>query len=142
MAQHKVNHNVIKPFSSQSVAAKSGSTAGTATSEWIDVNGWTDKRISAVAAVTDGSGSLSMSYEIQISPKHYYELNQLGSSVSTVDYEAVTVNASALTVATLTSYDAEDIDELQRPFRSCRVKASNGDASDASTVNLWIEGWS
>ena len=136
MAKDKVNHNVIKPFSAQSVAASSGS----ATSAWIDTNGWTDKKISVEADVTDGSGSLAMSYVMHVSPKHYYELTQLGSSVTTDDYEAITINASALTAATLTSYDASDLDDLQRPFRSARFVATNGDASDAATVNLWLEG--
>ena len=80
-----------------------------------------------------------MSYEIHISPQHYYELNN--KTATTDDYEVVAL-ASASTSAILASVDAEDVDELQRPFRACRFKASNGDASDASTVNLWSEGWS
>ena len=138
MSIQKVNHNVIKPHSAVNIAAGSGSS----TSEWFDSNGWTDKKISVEGDVTDGSGSISLSLELHVSPKHYYELNQLGASVTTDDYEAITVNASALTAATLTSYDAEDLDDLQRPFRSCRLKVTNGDASDACTVTTFLEGWS
>jgi len=143
MSIHKVNHNVVRWVDAENIL-KSGaaSSADIHTTGWIDTNGWTDKKISVEGDVTDGSGSISLSLELHVSPKHEYELNQLGSSVTTDDYEAITVNASALTAATLTSYDAEDLDDLQRPFRSARLKVTNGDGSDACTVTSWIEGWS
>ena len=40
------------------------------------------------------------------------------------------------------SFPIEDIDELQRPARSCKFTIDNDDASTAVSVSLWLEGWS
>ena len=150
MSINKVNHNVVSPHTAKVIPKDSDSygdkwNASTSTGAvWIDCNGWTDKKISIEGDPAAGSASLSL--VLDVSPKHAYELNELtkagGAGVTTDDYEAITVNASALTVATLTSYDAEDLDDLQRPFRSCRLKVTNNEASNACTVTTWIEGWS
>ena len=136
MSIQKVNHNVWKAFNDQSVAKASGS----ATSEWWDVSGWTDKAITYEADVTDGSGSLSLTYTMDVSPKGYYELNN-AASVTTDDYSTVSI-ASAASTAVAVRVDSSDVDDLQRPMRSVRFKVVNADASDAATVNLWLEGWS
>ena len=52
MSNHKVNHSVIRWIDAVDVVKGSQST----TSEWIDTNGWTDKKISVEGDVTDGSG--------------------------------------------------------------------------------------
>jgi hypothetical protein len=136
MSIQKVNHNVWQAFNSQSVVKSSGS----ATSEWWDVNGWTDKAVTYEADVTDGSGSLSLTYTMDVSPKGYYELNN-AASVTTDDYSTVTI-ASGATSAVMVRVDSADVDDLQRPMRSVRFKVVNADASDNATVNLWLEGWS
>lgn len=136
MANQKVNHNVWKAFDSQSVVKGSAS----ATSEWWDTNGWTDKVVTYEADVTDGSGSLSLTYTMDVSPRGYYELNN-SSSLTTDDYVTITI-ASAASGAIAARVDAADVDDLQRPMRSARFKVVNADASDNATVNVWLEGWS
>ena len=132
MAVQKVNHNVFKPWAAQSIAAASGSN----TTEWLDVNGWTDK---VFTYEVDSSGSIALTVTADISPQGYYELNN--KTVSTDDYATVTL-ASGVTGAVAVRVDASDLDDLQRPWRSVRFKGVNADASDASVVTAWIEGWS
>ncbi len=132
MSIQKVNHNVIKPWSAQSIAAGSGSN----TTEWLDINGWTDKVVTYEA---DSSGSIALTITADVSPQHYYELNN--KTVTTDDYSTITI-ASGATGAVAVRVDASDLDDLQRPIRSIRFKGVNADASDATVVTAWIEGWS
>jgi len=132
MSTQKVNHNVIKPWINQSIAAGSGS----ATTEWMDTNGWTDKVVTYEA---DSSGSISLTITADISPQHYYELNN--KTATTDDYATITI-ASGATGAVAVRVDASDLDDLQRPFRSMRLKAVNADASTATLVTAYVEGWS
>ena len=133
MSIQKVNHNVIKPISAQALAAVGA--GDNATSEWIDVNGWTDKRVSFEV---DGAAT---DYDIvmDISPQHYYELNN--KTATTEDYEVIAI-VTAFGTQLLGSIDSDDVDELQRPFRSCRVTISNDSATAITASNVWIEGWS
>lgn len=137
MSQQKVNHSVWHAMVNQSVTAGSGSY----TTEWWDVNGWTDKVVTYDQDVTDGSGSLSLTLTMDVSPLGYYELNNSTALATTENYATVTV-VSAGSAAVATRVDSSDVDDLQRPMRSVRFKAVNGDASDNSTVNVWLEGWS
>ena len=136
MAVGKVNHNVIKPFDAVSVAK---SSTDSTTCEWLDINGWTDKKVSLLTA--DNSASIDVDVNMLISPKGYYELNN-ETTVDANDYESIELLAAHTTADTLTTIDAEDIDELQRPARSCKFTIDNDDASTAVSVSLWIEGWS
>jgi hypothetical protein len=136
MSVAKVNHNVFKPFSATSVAK--GSTDST-TCEWLDINGWTDKKVSLLTA--DNSASIDVDVNMLVSPKGYYELNN-ETTVDANDYESIELLAAHTTADTLTTIDAQDIDELQRPMRSCKFTIDNDDASTDVAVTLWIEGWS
>ena len=132
MSIQKVNHNVIKPWVNQSIA----SSSGTHTTAWVDVNGWTDKVFTYEA---DSSGSIALTITADISPQHYYELNN--KTCTTDDYVTITL-ASAASGAIAARVDASDVDDLQRPMRSIRFKGLNADGSDATVVTAYIEGWS
>jgi hypothetical protein len=132
MSIQKVNHNVVRLIDAESVAKSSASF----TSEWYDVNGWTDK---VVTYEVDSSGSIALTLTADISPLGYYELNN--KTATTDDYATITI-ASGATGAVVTRVDSDDLDDLQRPIRSLRLKALNADGSDASVVTTWIEGWS
>ena len=132
MSIQKVNHNVVKPWVAQSIAKSSASH----TTAWIDVNGWTDKVVTYEA---DSSGSIALTITADISPQHYYELNN--KTCTTDDYSTITI-ASGATVAVAVRVDASDLDDLQRPMRSIRFKGVNADGTDATLVTAWIEGWS
>ena len=134
MSIQKVNHNVIRPFVDQALAAVG--TGDNSTSEWLDVNGWTDKRVSWEI---DSSGAIDVDIIMQISPLGAYELNN--KTVTTDDYEAIAL-VTAHTAALMASVDAGDQDELQRPFRSVRFNISNDSAAAVTGMSLWIEGWS
>ena len=142
MAVQKVNHNVWKAIDALNVvkATSASLAAGTNVSEWWDVSGWTDKAITLECTVTDGSGSIDINVDAYVSPKGYYELNN-EATVNTEDYQVVQI-VDNHTAATLTRFDSADIDDLQRPIRSMLIALDNGDASDACTVNVWVEGWS
>ena len=137
MAVQKVNHNAWKPFTDQALAAVGA--GDNATSVWYDVNGWTDKRISFEV---DGANT-DFDIEIQISPMGYYELRELtaASTLSTEHYEEINI-VTAHGAQILASVDSDDIDELQRPFRSCRFVISNDSATAITSSNMWMEGWS
>jgi hypothetical protein len=141
MSIQKVNHNVWKAIDALSVAAGSSASlaAGTNVSEWWDVNGWTDKVIT-VEPTAANSGSVDVNVDIYVSPKGYYELRN-ETTVNTEDYQVIQI-VDNLTTGTLKRYDSSDVDDLQRPIRSMCVALDNGDASDACTVNVWVEGWS
>ena len=133
MSIQKVNHNVVKLISAQALAAVGA--GDNATSEWVDINGWTDKRVSFEA---DGTNT-DFDIDMDISPQHYYELNN--KTATTEDYEVISI-VEAHGAQILASIDASDVDELQRPIRSCRVTISNDSATAITASNVWIEGWS
>ena len=137
MSIQKVNHNVWRPFVDQALAAVGA--GDNATSVWYDVNGWTDTRISFEV---DGANT-DFDIEIEISPMGYYELRELttASTLSTEHYESVNI-VTAHGAQILASVDADDVDELQRPFRSCRFVISNDSATAITSSNMWMEGWS
>ena len=142
MSEAKVNHNVYKAFDSVDVTESTtySLSLGRNVSDWIDVSGWTDKVLSVASAVTDGSGSIDLNIYIFLSPKDKYVLDN-EATVDTQDYQVITV-VDNLTSGTMRTYDAQDIDELQRPTRSMLVALDNGDSTDSLTVDLWVEGWS
>ena len=135
MSQAKVNHPVIKPFDGQALTVVTD-PAATATSEWLDCNGWTDKRVSWEV---DSEGAIDVDIIMHISPHGYYELNN--KTATTDDYEAVTL-VTAHTAAIMASVDADDIDELQRPFRSARFVIDNDSATAVGAMTVLFEGWS
>jgi len=142
MSVHKVNHNVIRPWNgTEGALTVSGGATPTKTSEWFDCNGWTDKRVSWEI---DSGGTIDANITMHISPIGAYELNALvAAGTDTTDqYEAVTI-VDAHTAAIMASIDAEDVDELQRPFRSVRFVIDNDQAAEAITgFTVWFEGWS
>jgi len=131
MSFSKVNHNVWHPVKDESVAKSSNTTT-----EWWDVGGWTDKK---VWLEVDSSGSIDANVTLHVSPQGYYELNN--KTCTTDDYESVTV-VDGHTGATAVSFDSDDVADLGKPMRSIRFYVENDDATDASTMNVWIEGWS
>ena len=138
MSIQKVNHSVWRAIDDQALDA-TGGTAPSKTSEWFDVSGWTDKRISYV--VTGASTDFDIA--MHISPYGYYELNELvaAGTDSTQYYEAVTI-VTAHGAQIMASKDAEDVDELQRPIRSMRIYIDNDSAVAIDPAYVWIEGWS
>lgn len=134
MSIQKVNHSVWQPLVGSEIAKGSAST----TTEWWDINGWTDK---AVTYEQDVTGSASLTITMDVSPKGYYELNNAATAPTTDDYQTLTI-VSAGSAKIMTRVDSSDLDDLQRPIRSARFKVVNGQASNAATVNLWLEGWS
>jgi len=90
---------------------------------------------------------------IRYSPHHYYELRN--RTVTTDDYVEYTVTAAG-TGKTLKRWDAQDLDDLQRPARSFQVRFSiptttitatatgtaTVTASAKGTANVIISGWS
>jgi len=137
MSIQKVNHNVIKFWdgTAGALTATAGS-APTLTSEWVDVNGWTDK---VVSFEIDSGGTIDADVILHVSPHHYYELNN--KTCTTDDYVAITI-VEAHTAAILVRKDASDIDDLQRPFRSCRCVIDNDQAEPVTGFTVTIEGWS
>ena len=138
MSIQKVNHNVIRFWNGTegALTVVAGSTP-TKTSEWVDVNGWTDK---VVSFEVDSGGTIDANVLLQVSPQHYYELNN--KTCTTDDYVELTI-VDAHTAAILVRVDASDLDDLQRPFRSCRAIIDNDQAGEAITgFSVWIEGWS
>ena len=137
MAKDKVNHQVIKFWDGTdgALTATAGS-APTLTSEWVDVNGWTDK---VVSFEVDSAGTIDTDVILHVSPQHYYELNN--KTCTTDDYIAITIS-EANTVATLVRKDASDVDDLQRPMRSVRCVIDNDQAQAVTGFTVWIEGWS
>ena len=131
MSIQKVNHPVWRPFVDQALDA----STGTATSEWWDVNGWTDKRISWEV---DGANT-DFDIDMHISPQGYYELND--KTCTTEDYEVVNI-VTAHAAQILASIDSSDVDELQRPVRSMRLVIGNDSATAITASNVWVEGWS
>ena len=137
MSSQNVNHNVVCPWVGTGGAMDAtGGTAPTLTSEWIDCSGWVDKRVSWTQV---NSGTSDLDIFIQISPQGYYELNN--KTVTTQDYEQVTI-ISAHSGEIVASIDSDDVDELQRPFRSARFVVDNDSATGITSFTLWFEGLS
>ena len=137
MAKDKVNHQIIKFWDGTAGALDAvGGTTPTLTSDWVDVNGWTDK---VVSFEVDSAGVIDTDVILHASPQHYYELNN--KTCTTDDYIAVTIS-EANTVATLVRKDASDVDDLQRPMRSVRCVIDNDQAQAVTGFTVWIEGWS
>ena len=134
MGFQKVNHSVVMPFSAQALDAVGG-TAPTVTSEWFDVNGWTEKKLSWEV---DSSGAVDIDIILQHSPQGYYELNN--KTVTTDDYIAINA-VTTHTAAILAQLDSDDLDDLQRAMRSVRFIIDN-DSATACTASVWFEGWS
>ena len=138
MSIQKVNHNVIKFWDGTdgALTISTGATP-TKTSPWVDVSGLTDKVISYEV---DSGGTIDANVLLQVSPQHYYELNN--KTCTTDDYVELTI-VDAHTAAILVRVDASDLDDLQRPFRSCRAIIDNDESTHAITdFSVWIEGWS
>lgn len=104
------------------------------TSEWLDVSAWGDKKI---AWEIDSGGVVDADIDIDISSQHYYELNN--KTATTEDYETVNI-VTAHTGTVYYSVDSDDVDELQRPIRSLRVKISNDQAEPITGFRVWVEG--
>jgi len=137
MSIHRVNPNVIQPFVNTEITK---STTDSTTCEWLDVGSWTDKSVWIECDDEDDGDAIDVDINLWVSPKGAYELNN-ESTVDTEDYQAIELVA-AHTAATLTKYDAEDLDDLQRPFRSVKIVIDNDDSNEDVTVNCWIMGWS
>lgn len=107
------------------------------TSEWWDTSGWIDSK---VVIDMDSAGAADVTYVIQISPQHYYELNA-AASVTTDDYEQVTLSANN-TTKTLQNISSADVADLKEPGRSVRIKATENDAAAVTSLKVWLIGWS
>ena len=138
MSIQKVNHPVWKAIDAQKILKTVQGTA----SEWWDTDGWTDKVVTlqVTSETPAGSAQIDVNVDILASPKGYYELRN-ETTVDTEDYEVIAI-VNAHTAATLTRFDAADVDDLQRPIRSMKVVVDNDHASLYATVNVWVEGWS
>ena len=135
MSIQKVNHSVWHPWTGTDGALAAVGAGDNQTSDWHDINGWTDKRLSWVVTGANTDADIIL----HISPKGEYELNQI--TADTTDYEvlaAVTAHAAQI----MASIDAEDLDELQRPIRSMRINISNDSATAITAFEVWLEGWS
>lgn len=133
MSSAKVNHNVFQAFVDKALAAVGA--GDNATSTWIDVSGWTDKKVSWEV---DGANT-DFDIDAHLSPLDVYVLNN--KTATTEDYELVIIiNAHAAQI--LASVDSADVDELQRPIRSMRFVISNDSATAITASNVWVEGWS
>jgi len=131
---NKIYHNVFKPFDAVSIAK---STTDSTTCPWLDVSGWTEKKI---AIELDSSGSVDVDVDLLVSSKGYYELEN-EATVDTEDHETINI-VTAHTGKVYYSFDAADVDDLQRPMRSVKMTVDNDDATDAVVVTAWVEGWS
>ena len=131
MSIQKVNHPVWHALVDKSI----GTTSST-TTEWWDTNGWTDK---VVELEIDDSGTVDVNVTLHVSSQGYYELND--KTCTTDDYSTVSI-VDAHTGKVTIRYDSSDVDDLQRPTRSVRFFVENDEGSTASTVNVWLEGWS
>lgn len=136
MSEARVNHNKHHVFVDTALAAVG--SGDNATSRWIDVSGSTDKRISFEV---DGA-STDFDIEMEVSPLGQYELTVLtaAGTLSTEHYESINI-VTAHGAEILASIDAQDIDELQRPFASCRFVISNDSSTLISAANLYLETW-
>ena len=122
-----VNHNVVEPWTGTAGALATAGAgvegADLKTSDWIDTEGWTDRVISFEV---DSGGAIDFDVIMHISSQHEYELNN--KTCTTEDYESVNI-VTAHGAQILASIDSSDVDELQRPFRSCRSIASHPESA-------------
>ena len=144
MSVAKVNHNVFQPWTgtdgSLATAGAGVLDADLKRSEWLDTNGWTDKKI---AWEVDSDGTIDFDVNMHVSSQGYYELNAktADSTLSTDDYVAVEI-VNAHTAAVYTYKDGDDVDDLQRPIRSMRIEINNDQAEAVTGCQLWVEGLS
>jgi len=131
MGVQKVNPNVWHAIVDQALDA----TTGTATSEWFDVGGWTDK---SVWFETTGANP-DFDVTIDISPMDYYALNQITATTEHYVAKAV-VEAHGDQILTIKT--ADDLDWLQRPIMSMRVTVGNDSGTAVTSSNVKIMGWS
>jgi len=138
MSIQKTNHPVVMPFTGTDGALDAvGGAADNLDSAWIDVSGWTDKKVSYLVTGANTDADIIM----HMSPLGVHELDVLGISVSTQHYQAVTL-ITAIAAQTLGSVDSDDIDDLKHPIRSMRVNISNDSATAITSFKVWVEGWS
>ena len=144
MSIAKVNHSVFQPWTgtdgSLATAGAGVLDADLKRSEWLDTNGWTDKKI---AWELTSEGTVDFDINIHVSSRGYYELNALtaAGTLSTHDYEAVTI-VNAHTTKVYVSKDSDDIPALGKPIRSMRVEINNDQAEAVTGCRVWVEGWS
>lgn len=129
-----IQHPVYKLHNAVVLSIAGADANDKATSVWVDVGGWSDK---CITVEQDNAGSPDLDVILHMSEQDAYTLNN--KTCTTEDYEAVTI-VGALAGTTLTYYDSQDIDELQRTFRSARIYIENDDATTASTVTVTIGG--
>ena len=138
MSIQKTNHPTVLLFPGTSGALTAvGGAADNLNSAWIDTSGWTDKKISYVVTGANTDADIIA----HLSPMGYSELTDLGTSVSTQHYKAVTIT-TAIAAQTMGSVDSDDVDDLKRPIRSMRINISNDSATAITAFKVWIEGWS
>lgn len=127
-----IQHPVIKPFGDDYALGAAGGGSDTATSDWIDVSAWADKRISWEI---DGANT-DVDIILHTSSQGWYELDN--KTATTDDYVAISV-AAAHGDELYTTKDSDDIDDLQRSHRSWRVYIEN-DSATPCTITVWVEG--
>jgi len=128
-----IQHPVYKLHNAVALTAAGGATES-ATSVWIDVGGWSDK---CITVEQDNAGTPDLDVILHMSEQDAYTLNN--KTCTTEDYEAVTI-VGALAGTTLTYYDSQDVDELQRTFRSARVYIENDSATAITAVTVTMGG--
>jgi hypothetical protein len=154
MSKSKIYHNVILPWKSATATGtntgtKADTNAISTKSEWLDVDGWTEKKV--FWEIDDAGTAPSYNLKLRFSSKSAYELNNQ-ATVTTDDYKEVTLLTTASTGKVYAQVDGADIDDLSRPMRSCQivvignVDAPTGTATKVTdTLNIGragIEGWS
>ena len=131
MSIAKVNHNVWHALVDKAILKTASHTT-----EWFDTNGWTDKQ---VTLEVDDAGTADNNVTLHVSPKGYYELNQI--TATTDDYYSVSI-VDAHAGEVMIKYDSDDVADLGKPMRSVRFFVENDEATTTSTINCWLEGWS
>lgn len=153
----KVVHNVRREALTYSTTTTAKSTATstltatavTAVGEWFPCDGIVE-RVVSLDLDTDQTPTYKLF--IRYSPQHYYELRN--KTVTTDDYQEFTITASG-TAKTLVRFDADDVDDLQRPARSYQIRFSiptttitatatgtaTVTATASGTANVYMEEW-
>jgi hypothetical protein len=128
----QIGHNAVKVHATAATYTTTGSVAYTG--PWVDISGWTDKSV-----VIDLQGG-GVNLIAEFSPYHVYELNNSGTPTN--NSHSVTLNGTtaALTATGLNEYDGADVEDLQRPHRSVRIKISP--TTTATVGEVLLNGWS